>query len=264
MEKFDLYVSLGAFCSCTQTLRKSGLQFFSYPFDWMAGGTFSTRVNILVNDFENWFNKEDLEYYGKRQNPEPRDIFINRKTGIIYNHDFSFNTSIDAEYNMVNEKFNRRIKRLISQIENADRVLLVYIENPNAENKIPNEEIIKNYELLKNRFKTTDINILYLSQANDIDYKNRKETLVNENIKRIEFDYSRHNLRNLEEVNLYQSLKVFRGYKISNKFLTGKNKLEILKINIQKALKFIFGVDNIFTKTDKYKEITVLGIKIII
>ncbi|MBR1753720.1 hypothetical protein IJ732_02700 [bacterium] len=259
MKEFDLYISLGAFCSCTQSLRKSGLQFFSYPYDWMAGGDFYTRVKILTNNFENWFNKEDLEYFGTRKYPEPRDIYINQKTGIIYNHDFSLCSSLDLEYDKVKEKFNRRIKRLISQIENANTVLFVYIENPDTKNHISNSEIIENYEILKNRFKNTCINILFLAQADDISYQNRKETLINKYVTKIEFDYSRHNPKNLEEVNLYQSLKVFNDYKISDKYLIPKNKIEIIKIKIVKMLNLIINIDNVFTKNNKYKEITILG-----
>ena len=89
---FDLYISLGAVCSCTTTLRDCALQFYSYPFDWMAGSDLQGRTEILINDFKNWFNKEDLIFWGNRTFPEPRDIFLNTKTGIVHNHDFKYNT----------------------------------------------------------------------------------------------------------------------------------------------------------------------------
>ena len=59
---YDLYISLGAACSCTTTIRKCNLQFFSYPYDWVANVSYLDRVKFLTNDFQGWFNKEDLKF----------------------------------------------------------------------------------------------------------------------------------------------------------------------------------------------------------
>lgn len=60
MMHFDVIVPFGTSCMCSDILREQGLQMYSYPFDWVGGGTLETRTNILVNDFKDWLNYDDL------------------------------------------------------------------------------------------------------------------------------------------------------------------------------------------------------------
>ena len=80
-KKYDLVFGIGAACSCSQMLRKTGLQFSSYPFDWLYGTDFSGRVDILTNDFKDFVNKEDLTFIdatnGDKDNP--CDVYNNVK-----------------------------------------------------------------------------------------------------------------------------------------------------------------------------------------
>ena len=65
-EKYDLIVSLGAQCSCSQLLRSLNLQDYSFPFDWLGGGELKTRVNLVINNFKDFLNLEDLELIGNK------------------------------------------------------------------------------------------------------------------------------------------------------------------------------------------------------
>lgn len=66
-EKYDLILSIGEACSCTQALRKSNLQIFSYPFDWLFGASFETEVlsesiKILTADYKMLDEKIDYAF----------------------------------------------------------------------------------------------------------------------------------------------------------------------------------------------------------
>lgn len=223
--KFDLFVSLGAACSCTQTLRDNRLQYFSYPFDWLYGSNFLGRVNILLEDFQFWLNKEDLEYAGKREFPLPCNIYKNLKTGIVFNHDFPLNISLDESFYEVKEKYSRRIARLLNQINTSKSVLFVYIERPDVREEVLQKDLIKAYELLQNKYPNTDINILYLFSTREVDFPNRKVVKVSDNIFRVSFDYCA-NLDGHAYVADNELLKnLFKTYKISGKHLSLKQKL---------------------------------------
>lgn len=158
---FDFVFSLGAACSCTTTLRMLGIQDASYPFDWLYGASFAKRCDFLYNNFENFISWEDLEQIGNREAPMPCKIFKNKLSGIVFNHDFPLAEDAERYYEVVKEKYNRRINRLYSKLETASNSLLVYIELPNQK---PEDEkvIIEQFCKLRNRFKTK-LSFLYLS-----------------------------------------------------------------------------------------------------
>jgi len=74
-EKYDFIVSIGSDCTCSGILRARKLQDFSFPFDWLAGGRLNDRISLVVNDFKDFLNKEDLKLIGRREHPSPCDIY---------------------------------------------------------------------------------------------------------------------------------------------------------------------------------------------
>lgn len=133
-KKYDLVFGIGAACSCSQMLRKTGLQFSSYPFDWLYGTDFSGRVDILTNDFKDFVNKEDLTFInatnGDKDNP--CDVYNNVKNGITFNHDFPQGVPLEQSYPAVKAKYDRRIDRLLKRIERSENTLIVYVEIPTS------------------------------------------------------------------------------------------------------------------------------------
>ena len=59
--KYDLIMSIGEACFCSQSLRYRNLQRYSYPLDWGFGGNFEKRLSIVKNKFDEHFKKEFLE-----------------------------------------------------------------------------------------------------------------------------------------------------------------------------------------------------------
>lgn len=127
--KYDLVFSLGAACACTECLRGAGLQFSSFPFDWLFGSTLAKRTDILVDGCDDWLNEEHLEKVFS-ETAVHTDAYRNNATGITFNHDFPAGVSIAESIASVREKYDRRFARLRSLISRGGRVLAVYITPP--------------------------------------------------------------------------------------------------------------------------------------
>lgn len=178
--KYDCVFSMGEICFCANYLKALYLRKFSAPFDWIAGASFEERMNFLLNGFENFFNKEDLIYHGKREFPEPCNIYYNTRTHIVFNHDFPLNKTFEEAYPQVVERYNRRITRLYNLLNKAKSALIVYMEKADTSLEVPsNERLCFLMEKLNQKFKKTHIDLIYVRH--------------NENMKSKEFDMRRVN-----------------------------------------------------------------------
>lgn len=226
--KYDLIFGIGAACSCTQILRKCRLQFFSYPFDWLYGADIETRCKILANNFSDFINFDDLENTLKTNNDDKNlcDVYHNKLNNIYFNHDFSHNVPLQECYANINEKYNRRAKRLIHQIEKSKNVLVVYLQTPNNQTVISDTTLQNAYQTILNRFPNQNINLLYL-------YCNHSETQakivkVDNGIIKIELDYDDYNEKFPYSVNTKVLMKIFCKLKISHRFIIFKNQIKRL------------------------------------
>lgn len=221
--KFDLIFSLGEACSCTETLRKCRLQFYSYPFDWLFGASFIERCNIITSGFENWLRKENLEKIGDNNISKiPKHIYKNNLTKIVFNHDFPQNLSLDESFSQVKQKYDRRISRLLKNIVESKKVLVVYIQTPHNATKINKNEILEGFNILTNKFGDK-INLLYIYCNPNATLKNREEIDLNANVKYVGFDYNAYNKDFPYIVNHKILTRLFNKIKITNKFLTKRN-----------------------------------------
>lgn len=178
--KYDCIFSLGEVCFCANYLNALHLRKFSSPFDWIAGGTFKERMWFLLHNFKGYFNKEDLVFHGKREFPEPCDIYYNKRTHIVFNHDFPLNKPFDVTFPKVAAKYSRRIKRLYGFIRQASSVLIVYMEKAETKSGITSDdELCALMEELNKKFPNSHIDLLYIRH--------------NENMKKGEYDMRRIN-----------------------------------------------------------------------
>lgn len=166
--KYDFIFSIGEACSCTSILRINDLQFQSYPLDWLYGGNIKTRTDCICNDFKDFINVEDLVKIGERENPCPCDIYLNAKNQIVFNHDFELHKNLADIYPAVKEKYDRRIKRLYNNIQDANSILIVYVDVPSRTIKtfktIP---LIKQcFNDIKNKIPNKNIKLLYIGHKN--------------------------------------------------------------------------------------------------
>jgi len=175
IKKYDVIFSFGFSCSTAMFLKNQNLRKFSSPFDWVSIAPFSSRCDIFLNKFENYINKEDLEFFGKRETPEPKDMYLNKKNKICFVHDFPIGGNLDETYFCVLDKYQRRIKRLLDKIEQNEKTLLVYMDFPlDASSKAGDDEIINFINKANEVYNKTHLDILFIRH--------------NENMKKGEFN----------------------------------------------------------------------------
>ncbi len=111
MKKYDFVFGLGYACACSQSLRSAGLQLLSLPWDWVTsdiktpGPDLQQRVDIIASGFAWWFEEEDLKFV--RKNPESgKDLYINKRTKIIYPHDFPPDIPLHEAYPAIKAKYD--------------------------------------------------------------------------------------------------------------------------------------------------------------
>ena len=248
--KYDLIFSLGEACSCTQALRKSDLQYASYPLDWLFGSNFNGRMDILVSDFNKFIEQSDLQYsYSERS--ISCDAYLNNKNQITFNHDFPTGVPLEESYPMVAEKYQRRINRLLDNIKNADSVLIVYIETPNNKNHTSDKDIICGWEKIKEKYFNKKIDLLYFMNDTTLPPKSVKKENITPNITKVTANYKNqapnvvpYAVDNdvLKSVLKQYSLKTPLGFKI--KQITKKILIKLIPIkSIRKNLRKKYHVN---------------------
>ena len=162
MKQYDCIFSLGEACFIAIALKKNGLRMFLGPFDWMYGSNFKTRCDILISKFDNYFNKEDLEFKEYRE-ANKMVTYRNTRTDIHYNHDFHSDLPFDYEYDIVKEKYERRINRLLKIISKAKKVLICYGDLANTKGGASSDnEIIECVKKLNEVYAPAQIDMLYI------------------------------------------------------------------------------------------------------
>ena len=208
-KKYDLIFSLGEVCPCTIVLRATGLQWFSYPFDWLFGSSFVGRCQILATRFARYIDKEDLEFSYEERSIRCR-AYHNKYNDITFNHDFPKDKSLDESYPQVREKYDRRIRRLLSSIERSADVLIVWIEVSVTNHVVlDRQEIIEGYNLIKDAFPGTSIDLLYIARE-----KEPSDEYITPNVRRIALDYKDYNAESDWAPPNYERLfPVFKEYR---------------------------------------------------
>ena len=127
-ERFDFVFGMGEGCSCSRMLRERGLQYASFPFDWVGNPQLDASVvirivsDIVAGGFKDWFKKENLEpttFYASSKHKS----FYDRKMKMFFAHDFAQGGDFEKEYQIAREKYERRIKRFEKFLSRARKAL---------------------------------------------------------------------------------------------------------------------------------------------
>lgn len=239
-EKYDLIFSLGEACSCTQTLRNCCLQLKSYPFDWLFGSSFSNRIDILINDFDRFLKKEDLEFYYSERSIKC-DAYKNKYNNLVFNHDFPTGISLDNSYKDIKEKYDRRICRLLTEINNAQSILITYIETPDHKTLITDEILIDAHNKLQTKYPLKQIAILCISNDTKYNYYNIKN-----GIKRIFLNYKLFEDKDKAFIANFNQLN-----KELNRYALNISPLLISKIKLMKFISYLIPIKSI---REKYRK----------
>ena len=128
------YISLGYACAVARNLEKLGLRNSSMPFDWSITN-FEGVIKAINNNFHNF-----LEYDLLLQNSQVLKHYMNTKYNIQFYHDFNKFETLEKQLPLVQEKYNRRIKRFYDDIRKPT-TFIRYISDENIING-KSEELI--------------------------------------------------------------------------------------------------------------------------
>ncbi|MBR2524918.1 hypothetical protein IKE67_00475, partial [bacterium] len=183
---------------CSESLRKSLMQIKSFPFDWLLSHDIFTNLEIVLNDFQDFLNKD---YLIQTADNKPNDdnkrhwsyVYKNTKYHLNFIHDFKYGVEFEENYKNVLNKYQRRIERFYKSIEDAKSVLFVYIERPKTDVQIQELDLLVNYQQkLEEKFPDKNIDILYFRMDWDRKYKDRIEKQLSEHVTFCQFYYSKY------------------------------------------------------------------------
>lgn len=162
-KKFDLIFSLGEDCACSSYLRRFNLQEYSYPFDWLTRANFFVRIDLLLNEFQGFLNKENLVKLDKStfkgQKDEKNDYYWCKKTDFNFYHDFDNKIPFDESFKLVKTKYQRRIQRLYKEIKSAQNILIIWWSRDKHQDI---NKVIQAHQALSQKFNSQTIYMLLM------------------------------------------------------------------------------------------------------
>ena len=168
IKKYDTIMSIGAACFVPTVLKSKNLRDFSGPFDWMYGAGIEERLKIVKNRFQDYFNKEDFEFLAR--NPENgKYTYKNKRTGIIYNHDFT-SEILDETFDEIAQKYKRRIDRVLNLFDAPKTILFVYAGQTLIGDK---DKVIKLIDEINQKYQAT-IDLLFINNNPEMSLKKYK------------------------------------------------------------------------------------------
>jgi len=183
---FDFVFGIGQACSCSWALREAGLQYASYPFDWVANVGLDGRSRIVADDFRDWL-VEDQMWFEAGTPSYNCDIYHNRLTGMGFNHDFPKGVSLKESFPAVLAKYRRRIDRLYADIRRSKNVLIVWLGVPGV-GVLPAEHVSLCLKTFREKFPGVEFKMLVIENERGVSVENpRIET--GDGFERMAFDY---------------------------------------------------------------------------
>ena len=162
MKEYDLAFSLGSSCGVSQALRAAGLQFASYPLDWMGSRDVRRVAKVVAGNFEKWFEKEDFQLvdvwhgagFGTR-------AYLNTRTDLGFSHEFRDFVPFDESFPKIHETYERRVERFLKCADSVRRMLAVFMELP-VVLRAPVEALAEARRTLMERFPKAEVDLLYV------------------------------------------------------------------------------------------------------
>lgn len=173
---YDLIYSIGTDCACSMYMLRHNLRTVAGPFDWLTHADFKTRIELILSDFDNFLECEDLKFLPKDPkifNDTACDYYENIRNGFYYFHDFPANIPLKKSFQEVKNKYQRRIQRFLNNLKQPDKILLLWISN---NSKVAPEEALKLCTKIREKFGN---HIDFLMIEHD---ENKKDGEIEENI----------------------------------------------------------------------------------
>ncbi len=187
MKEYDFIFGLGFACVSSQALRDCGLQCVSLPLDWVGSQGLWAGVRAVVDDFRGWFDRDKLELWDVRiTGGYVSRVYRNAEAGITFPHEFSNAEPIEKHYEVVKEKYERRIARLYKCANAAKRILGVYVEDPRRD-KLSDTEILEAHEMLQKKFPHAKFDLLYFHEVEGCKVPEARQ--ISEGVMSVHADY---------------------------------------------------------------------------
>lgn len=166
IKEYDFVISLGRFCHTSGILNQNGLKIVDGPFDFSGTShreTIYNRIEWFYKGFENYFDKKDFIKFAtpadktklytgwyidavrpvtdkKMQQTIREDTekamktdvcigYYNTRTQTYYIHDWKKGEEFDRQFDLINEKYLRRIQRTENYIRCSNSILFVYMNH---------------------------------------------------------------------------------------------------------------------------------------
>lgn len=178
--EYDFIFSIGENCFCADILNKNKLRITSSPFDWLTPNRDYSKTNmisnlqIINNKFKDFLIKDNFIYIGDSVKDGVK-MYLNNNTNLFYNHDFFIDNKFEDDYIKMKETYQRRIERLLTELESDKKNLMVYIEYYRLHNNYFNiNELIDLLDAIRKTYNNENIDLLYIRHeffCNDITFK---------------------------------------------------------------------------------------------
>ena len=188
---YDLIIPLGYACSSSQTLRRAGLQLASFPWDWVGIHTPAEKCEIMRDGFPDFMNLEDLQWVGMNDTYGHEEV-RNTRNDLLILHDFVSGIPLAEQHPAIAAKYERRIKRLAKCIASAKSILLVTIDAPVTPVPTSAKQCREALDVMNAAYPDKTVEYLLLNLENGRKFSDRVDESPFPGVRRIAFDYARH------------------------------------------------------------------------
>ena len=190
MKQYDMAFSMGFSCGGTMALRRAGLQFVSYPLDWIGSPGIVESAKMIAADFAHWFEKDDLQLVAVRGGSFQNNVYWNRRTHFGFPHDFPRFFRFEEKFDETAEKYVRRVRRFLSDLDAAQTALVVYIERP-INPTAADADLMEAKRVLESRFPRVRFDLVYFHLPEKGSVAPYAERTVADGITAVACDYKR-------------------------------------------------------------------------
>ena len=190
MKQYDMAFSMGFSCGGTMALRRAGLQFVSYPLDWIGSPGIVASAKMIASDFAHWFDREDLQLVAVRGGSFQNNVYWNRRTHFGFPHDFPRLFRFEEKFGETAEKYARRVRRFLADLGAAKTALVVYVERP-INPTAPDADLAEAKRILEAKFPQVKFDLVYFHLPSAGTVAPYAERTVADGITAVACDYKR-------------------------------------------------------------------------
>ncbi len=190
---YDIVLPIGAGCPTAMTLSHHAMRFSSFPFDWLRVGSIDALASIFADRFKDFFALQDLRISNTETN-EHHLVVDNTRWGYASFHDFPKGETLEASYPSISSKLDRRINRLVSQLDAGCNVMLLWIDYPLEQAELSADKIQKALDKIQKAYPKSQFSLLYIHNKEGLTYSNRIENHITPHLCQITMAYSAHSV----------------------------------------------------------------------